>query len=677
MIPEFGQLSLIIAFLLALCLAIIPLAGTYNGKVVWIASCRSLSAGFFVFMAFAFVFLSWSFLVDDFSVAYVANHSNVDLPVRYKFSAVWGGHEGSLLLWGLILAGWTLAVSIFSRSLPLDMLARVLSILGMIGVGFLLFMLMTSNPFDRILPSVPQTGSDLNPLLQDFGLIVHPPMLYMGYVGTSVIFAFAIAALLAGRLDSVWARWARPWANLSWAFLTIGIALGSWWAYYELGWGGWWFWDPVENASFMPWIVGTALIHSLSMTEKRGAFKNWTLFLSIFTFSLSLLGTFLVRSGVLTSVHAFASDPDRGIFILGFLGFVVGGSLILFALRAPVVKSRVSFTLLSREAFLLSNNILLVVTTLFVLLGTLYPLLTEALNAGKISVGVPWFNFFFTKIMAVIGILLGIGIMLNWKATQYSKISKWQLYALIFAGWCGSFFPAILPGDYSIGAAIAIFVGSWVFAASFFDVWRKCLNASSLMAGLKRLPASYFGMMCGHTGFALTLLGASLNTIYSEQRDVRITVGDSVKVAEYHYELVDVRNTRGPNYAADVGEILVKDGDKILFKLEPEKRRYFSGGNIMTEAAIDAGFMRDIYVALGDRVDNNDWAVRIHFKPFVRWIWLGAIFMALGGSIALMDKRYRKKITVKSPADSVEPETETDTGLETPEDGAVVVSEAK
>ncbi|WP_086932387.1 heme lyase CcmF/NrfE family subunit [Agarilytica rhodophyticola] len=642
MIPEYGQLCLIFALLLSVCLAIVPLAGTYNGRVVWMSAARSLSAGVFVFVAIAFAILMWSFYVDDFSVRYVAGHSNTLLPTPYKLSAVWGGHEGSLLLWVLMLSGWTLAVSLFSKNLPIDMVARVLSVMGMIAVGFLLFTILTSNPFDRALPNVPPEGSDLNPLLQDFGLIIHPPMLYMGYVGFSVVFAFAIAALLSGRLDSAWARWCRPWTNLAWAFLTIGIALGSWWAYYELGWGGWWFWDPVENASFMPWLVGTALIHTLAMTEKRGSFKNWTLFLAIFTFSLSLLGTFIVRSGVLTSVHAFASDPERGVFILGFLLFVVGGSLVLFAFRAPAVKSTTGFKVLSRESFMLANTILMVVSVSLVLLGTLYPLLAEAIGAGKISVGVPFFNAFFSVFMSMVAVLVGTGIMLNWKKTDFQKIKKWQLIPLVISLWLGTTIPGFIDGPYSIGAAFSIFLGSWVMFASLIDVYRKTQNAATTTAGLTRLSASYYGMIIAHIGFAFTLLGASLNTIYSVQKDVRLTVGNTIEVGSMTYELADVRKERGPNYNANVGEIIVRKGDKTVVVLEPEKRNYLSGGNIMTEASIDAGFFRDVYVALGSQINNTDWEVRIHFKPLVRWIWLGAIFMAIGGIMAIADKRYKK-----------------------------------
>lgn len=641
MIPEYGQLTLIMALLMSVCLAIVPMAGTINGKVVWMAASRSLAVGLFVFVAIAFAILMWSFYVDDFSVKYVAGHSNTLLPVRYKLSAVWGGHEGSLLLWVLMLAIWTLAVSVFSKKLPIDMLARVLSVMGMIAVGFLLFMLLTSNPFDRVLPNVPLEGSDLNPLLQDFGLIIHPPMLYMGYVGFSVVFAFAVAALLSGRLDSAWARWARPWTNLAWAFLTVGIALGSWWAYYELGWGGWWFWDPVENASFMPWLVGTALIHTLAMTEKRGSFKNWTLFLALFTFSLSLLGTFLVRSGVLTSVHAFATDPERGVFILMFLLVVVGGSLVLFALRAPEVKSTVGFKLISREAFILFNTIVLIISVSFVLLGTLYPLLTEAIGAGKISVGVPYFNFFFTKLMGALALFMGVGMMLNWKKTDLVKVRRWLLTPMVFAIILGALLPAFLGERYSVGAAITIALGSWIMFSCISDIVRKTRNAPNFGTGMVRLPASYYGMIIAHTGFALALLGASLNTIYSLQRDVRLTVGTSITIGQLNYELADVRSERGPNYSANIGEIIVRDGDKIVTVLQPEKRNYFSGGNMMTEAAIDAGFFRDVYVALGSQINNTDWEVRIHFKPVVRWIWLGALLMALGGTVAIADKRYK------------------------------------
>ena len=652
MIPEYGHFALILALLLSILLATVPIAGTLSNRILWMNSGRPLAVGVFVFMLFAFVTLAWAFWQDDFSVKYVANHSNSLLPSQYKLSAVWGGHEGSLLLWGLVLSGWMLAVSIWSKGLPLDMLARVLSVMGMISVGFLLFMLLTSNPFERVLPNVPMEGSDLNPLLQDFGLIIHPPMLYMGYVGFSVAFAFAIAALLSGRLDSAWARWSRPWTNLAWAFLTIGIGLGSWWAYYELGWGGWWFWDPVENASFMPWLVGTALIHSLAVTEKRGAFKSWTLLLAIFAFSLSLLGTFLVRSGVLTSVHAFASDPERGVFILAFLIVVVGGSLTLYALRAPKVKSSTGSAFFSRETFLMGNNVLFVAAAIMVLLGTLYPLVSSALNWGKISVGEPYFRVMFVPLMSLVAVLMGMGIMMNWKKTQFARVRMWQVWPLVISIVLGLMLPLLDTRGYSLGAAVTIALGSWVITASISDIARKLRNRNPWWQGFSRLSLSYYGMTVAHAGFAIALLGAGLTTIYSDQRDVRLAYGEQVAVGGYHYELVAVRSARGPNYVADVGEIRVLDGDRLVVELAPEKRRYLSGGNTFTEAAIDAGFWRDLYVALGEKLDTTAWSVRIHYKPFVRWIWLGAILMALGGTMALVDKRYRVRNIAKAKPDA-------------------------
>ncbi len=642
MVPEFGQLALIIALLLSLCLSVIPMVGSFNGKLVWMGASRSLVAGLFVFIATAYGILTYSFFVDDFSVSYVANHSNLSLPMYYKVTAVWGGHEGSLLLWMLMLSGWTFAVSLFSNKLPIDMLARVLSVMGMVSVGFLAFTIFTSNPFDRILPNVPANGSDLNPLLQDPGFIFHPPMLYMGYVGFSVVFAFAIAALISGRVDSAWARWARPWTNLAWCFLTIGIALGSWWAYYELGWGGWWFWDPVENASFMPWLVGTALIHSLAMTEKRGVFKNWTLLLAIFAFSLSLLGTFLVRSGLLVSVHSFAADPTRGLFILAFIGVVVLGSLLLYAKRAPSVQSEAGFSYLSREAFLLANSIIFIISMGIVLLGTLFPLIREIMGLAPISVGEPFFNFSFVKLMAIVAVLIGIGSLLNFKNTQLGKV-KWVLLApAIISIWLGTFIPGVIDGPYKISAAIAIALGSWVILAMLFNAWSKTRNAANTWAGLRRLPHSYWGMVLAHIGFGFCILGTTLNTIYSDQRDVRLEVGETLVSAGYEYELSWVTPVEGPNYQSLMAEVVVRKQGKELARLNPEQR-FYANGQPMTEAAIDAGFMRDIYVALGNQIDENAWAIRIHFKPLVRWIWLGAIFMALGGFVAIMDKRYKIK----------------------------------
>lgn len=641
MIPEYGHLALILALVLSAVLAVVPLAGTVTHRVLWMRSCKSLAMGIFFFMSLSFAALAWAFWNDDFSVSYVAGHSNSLLPGYYKFTAVWGGHEGSLLLWALVLSGWMAAVGIWNRGLPLDMLARVLSVMGMISVGFLLFMVVTSNPFERVLPNAPADGNDLNPLLQDFGLIVHPPTLYMGYVGFSVAFAFAIAALLSGRLDSAWARWSRPWVNLAWAFLTLGIALGSWWAYYELGWGGFWFWDPVENASFMPWLVGTALVHSLAVTEKRGAFKSWTLLLAIFAFSLSLLGTFLVRSGVLNSVHAFANDPERGLFILIFLLVVIGGSLTLYAIRAPHVKSVAGSAFLSRETFLLGNNLIFAAATLMVLIGTLYPLISSALEWGTVSVGAPYFNLMFVPLMCLLAIILGVGVMMNWKQTGYSRIKSWQLWPLLISLVVAIILPLFARRGYSLTAVVTLAFGTWVIASGFSDMLRKLRHRKPWWANMNKLSLSFYGMLVAHIGFAVTFLGVGLTSAYSEHRDLRLEYGRQQAVGGYHYELIGVTRTRGPNYVAEVGEVRVLDGDQVVAALFPEKRRYLSGGKIMSEVGIDAGFWRDIYVALGEKIDTTAWSVSIHYKAFVRWIWLGAILMALGAVMAMADKRYQ------------------------------------
>ncbi|BFM15988.1 heme lyase CcmF/NrfE family subunit [Maricurvus nonylphenolicus] len=651
MIPELGHLALTIALFIAVALSIVPLAGSFTGHDVLMKSSRSLAAGLFVFLSVAFALLTTSFLQDDFSVKYVANHSNSLLPDHYKISAVWGGHEGSLLLWAWILAVWTLSVGVFSRHMPLDVVARVLSVMGMISIGFLAFMLLTSNPFDRFLPNAPQDGGDLNPLLQDPGLIFHPPMLYMGYVGLSVVFAFAIAALISGRLDSAWARWSRPWTTVAWCFLTLGISLGSWWAYYELGWGGWWFWDPVENASFMPWLVATALIHSLAVTEKRGVFKSWTLLLAIFAFSLSLLGTFLVRSGVLTSVHAFATDPERGVFILMFLLFVIGGSLILYALRAPVMKNVASFDWSAREMFLLGNNILLVIVMATVLLGTLYPLIADALGWGKISVGPPYFNAFFLPLMGLLVFLMGWGAMANWKRTRGDIFLRWLSKPMGASLIIGLLMPFIW-GEYQFLAAVTVWLGSWLTLATLTDVVYKTRNAENFAVGLKKLTPSFYGMVVAHIGVAVTLVGIGLTAIYSEQRDVRMEPGQTVSLTDIDFTFVELKKIRGPNYISDMAIIEVSRDGNFIEQLQPEKRRYLSGGNLMTEAGIEAGLFADIYVAMGEALQGDAWAIRVHVKPFVRWIWLGTIFMALGGLLAVIDKRYRvrKKAPAEQPA---------------------------
>jgi cytochrome c-type biogenesis protein CcmF len=645
MIPELGHLAMILALCLAAVQATLPLIGAWRGDRMWMGLGQPAAYGQFVFLAFAFVCLSYAFMVDDFSVAYVAQNSNSALPWYYKFSAVWGAHEGSLLLWAFILSGWTFAVAVFSRQLPEDMLARVLGVMGLISVGFLLFLIVTSNPFTRLLPQAPGDGRDLNPLLQDFGLIVHPPMLYMGYVGFSVAFAFAIAALLGGRLDAAWARWSRPWTLVAWAFLGVGISLGSWWAYYELGWGGWWFWDPVENASFMPWLVGTALIHSLAVTEKRGVFKSWTVLLAIAAFSLSLLGTFLVRSGVLTSVHAFATDPERGVFVLVFLLLVVGSSLTLFALRAPVVKSQVGFGLWSRETLLLVNNLLLVVATAMILLGTLYPLLLDAISGAKLSVGPPYFNAMFVPLMAALMLTLGVGVLVRWKDTPL----RWLLgmlgpvlIAAVVLGGLGS----LVFGDFNFAVLAVCLLAAWVVLAAVRDLLDKTRH-KGLVKGARGLSPSYWGMHLAHLGLAVCAIGVVLTSHQSAERDLRLAPGESLELGGYHFVFDGAEHHEGPNFTSDRATVRVFDGERQIATLHPEKRLYTVQQMPMTEAGIDPGFTRDLYVALGEPLGDGAWAVRVHIKPFVRWIWLGGLMMAFGGVLAASDRRYRVKVKTR------------------------------
>ena len=635
MTPELGHLALILALLISIVQGVLPLIGAHRGHSGWIALARPAAQTQFVLVAFAFACLMQAFLANDFSVSYVAEHSNSKLPTAYRAAAVWGGHEGSLLLWLLMLNGWAFAVSLLSRQLPQAMVARVLGVLGLVGMGFLLFMLLTSNPFDRLLPPAAE-GQDLNPLLQDPGLVVHPPMLYMGYVGFSVAFAFAIAALLAGRLDAAWARWTRPWTNVAWVFLTIGIALGSYWAYYELGWGGWWFWDPVENASFMPWLVGTALIHSLAVTEKRGSFKNWTVLLAIAAFSLSLLGTFLVRSGVLTSVHAFATDPKRGIFILFFLTIVIGGSLTLFAWRAPKVSMGGAFALFSRETLLLINNVLLVVAAGSVLLGTLYPLLIDALGMGKLSVGPPYFNSVFVPIMLPLLFLIAVGPLANWKHADPRDMAQRLRLAAVLAVISGVGLP-FLVGEWTPLIALGLLLAIWIVASSAFQIRTR------LKSGWP--PRAYWGMHLAHIGIAVFVVGVTLVKGYEVERDVRMAVGDTVTLGGYTVRLKGVKQVPGPNYMAQRGDIELSKNGEVLRTLNPEKRSYFSSQMPMTETAIDSGFTRDLYVSLGEPLDaqGSAWSVRVYYKPFIVWIWGGCLLMALGGGLAASDKRYRLK----------------------------------
>ncbi|TBU81943.1 heme lyase NrfEFG subunit NrfE [Pseudomonas daroniae] len=645
MIPELGHLAMILALCLALVQATLPLIGAWRGDRQWMSLAQPAAWGQFAFLSFAFACLTYAFMTDDFSVAYVAQNSNTALPWYYKFSAVWGAHEGSLLLWALILGGWTFAVAIFSRQLPEEMLARVLGVMGIISVGFLLFLIITSNPFARLLPNVPADGRDLNPLLQDFGLIIHPPMLYMGYVGFSVAFAFAIAALLGGKLDAAWARWSRPWTIIAWAFLGIGIALGSWWAYYELGWGGWWFWDPVENASFMPWLVGTALIHSLAVTEKRGVFKSWTVLLAIAAFSLSLLGTFLVRSGVLTSVHAFASDPERGVFILAFLLLVVGGSLTLFALRAPVVRSQVGFGLWSRETLLLTNNLILVVAASMILLGTLYPLVLDALSGAKLSVGPPYFNALFVPLMGLLMAVLAVGVLVRWKDTPL----RWLLGMLapvLVASVVLALLASWLWGDFHWAVLGVCLLAAWVTLAGLRDIQDKTRH-KGLFKGMASLGRSYWGMQLAHLGLAVCALGVILTSLGSFERDMRMAPGDAVELGGYRFVFEGAAHHEGPNFISDRGTVRIFEGERQIAVLHPEKRLYTVQQSVMTEAGIDAGLTRDLFVALGEPLEQGAWAVRVHIKPFVRWIWLGALMMGFGGFLAAADKRYRMKVKTR------------------------------
>jgi cytochrome c-type biogenesis protein CcmF len=627
MIPELGQYALILALCMAIVQAVVPLVGSLNRTPTWTAMARPLAWGQFVFLLMAFAALTNAFLVDDFSVRYVAQHGNTQLPNIYKISAVWGAHEGSLLLWVLILGAWTVAVSL-ARNLPDEVMARVLSVMGMISIGFLLFLLLTSNPFDRVFP-VPAEGGDLNPLLQDFGLAIHPPMLYMGYVGMSVAFAFAISALIGGKLDAAWARWSRPWTLVAWVFLTVGIVLGSWWAYYELGWGGWWFWDPVENASFMPWLAGTALVHSLAVTEKRGAFKRWTVLLALMGFSLSLLGTFLVRSGVLTSVHSFASDPARGLFILIFLLIVIGGSLLLYAVRAPNIPRGGGFGALSRESMLL---------------GTLAPLLYDAFGWGKISVGFPWFSSMFVTFMPMMILLMGAGPLTRWKHQDPALLLRrlWVAFAISIAGGVLVALPAVTD---SASAGVAVALSLWL-ATTLFSGLRQRLKNKSGLAGLPRDLTGrggrgYYGMWLAHMGIAVFVIGVTFVTQFDVEKDVRMSPGQSIELSGYRFRFDGAQAHTGPNYQAQLGTVRVFKGDREVALLQPEKRTYLVQTKPMTEAGIDAGFWRDIYVSLGEPLGGGDWSLRLYYKPFVRWIWLGGLFIAAGGLLAASDPRYR------------------------------------
>jgi cytochrome c-type biogenesis protein CcmF len=641
MIPEIGQIALVLALMLAIAQATLPLIGAARGIPQLVAMARPTAQAQFIFVAIAFGCLAYSFINNDFSVLNVATNSNSKLPLQYRLAATWGSHEGSLLLWTFMLTIWMVAVTLFSNHLPGEMVARVLGVMAIISTGFLLFMLLTSNPFQRLIP-VPPDGRDLNPLLQDPAMVAHPPMLYMGYVGFCVAFAFAIAALLGGRLDATWARWSRPWTTVAWMFLTVGIALGSFWAYYELGWGGWWFWDPVENASFMPWLVGTALIHSLAVTEKRGGFKSWTVLLAITAFSLSLLGTFLVRSGVLTSVHAFATDPKRGVFILGFLTLVIGGSLALYAWRAKQVGLGARFELLSRESLLLTNNVLLVVAAGSVLLGTLYPLFIDALNMGKLSVGPPYFNSVFVPLMAPAVFLMGVGPIARWKKASLPDLAVRLRVAFGLSLLTAALLPFVI-GGWKWRASLGLLLACWIVATSFQNIWsrvRSQSGESSLLAKLRTPSRSYYGMHLAHIGVAVFIAGVTVVNSYETEKDVKMNIGDTVSVGGYEFRLNNLAQVQGPNFQAVRADMSVTSNGAQVTMMHPEKRAFMASQNVTSETAIDRSIFRDLYVSLGEEAPGGGWTVRVYHKPLVNWIWGGALLMALGGAFAVTDRRY-------------------------------------
>ncbi len=643
MIPEIGSFSLTIALAVSIILAILPMIGAHKNNLQLMQLSRYAVVAQFFLVSVSFIALAYSFTIDDFSVRYVAANSNSALPMMFKISAVWGAHEGSFLLWMLILSGWTMAVAFFSKSLPLSMTSRVLSVMGMLSIGFLLFIIFTSNPFERLFPAA-LDGKDLNPLLQDFGLVIHPPMLYMGYVGFSVVFSITIAGLISGQLDSAWARWSRPWTVIAWVFLTLGIALGSWWAYYELGWGGWWFWDPVENASFMPWLVGTALIHSLVVTEKRGAFKSWTVLLALIAFSLSLLGTFLVRSGVLVSVHAFASDPTRGSFILAFLVLVIGGSLTLYAIRGPSMKGGGQFNLFSKDTFMLLGNILLTVACAMVLLGTLYPLLDQLIDLGKLSVGKPYFNTVFVPIMLPALVIMSMAPLMRWKGDTFSRVAKHMIIPVFVAFSVG--FSMLLLEKGSVMVSISIGLATLIVSSVVTSFVDRVRNKGNFITALKKIPLTFFGMNLAHIGVAIFVVGVTFTESMSLQKDLRMERGDTISLGGYSFTFEGAKSHEGPNYIGYEGAISVigSEGEEVAV-LRPEKRIYQVRGMPMTEAGIDAGLFRDLFVALAEQLDNGAWSLRIYYKPFIRWIWLGCIFMGLGGFVTVLDRRYRLKVS--------------------------------
>ncbi|QLB15486.1 c-type cytochrome biogenesis protein CcmF [Mannheimia granulomatis] len=650
MIAELGNYALALSLAISVLLAILPIWGAEKQNSTLIALARPMTWAMFLSLTLSFGSLFYLFAVNDFTVQYVVNNSNSSLPLQYRLSAVWGAHEGSLLLWVWLLSLWSVGVAAFTRKMPEDAVARVLGLMGMISIGFLVFVIFTSNPFDRTFPNFPVDGRELNPMLQDVGLIFHPPLLYMGYVGFSVAFAFAIASLMTGRLDTAWARWSRPWTMAAWVFLTLGIVLGSWWAYYELGWGGWWFWDPVENASLMPWIAGTALIHSLAVTEKRGTFKAWTVLLAILAFSLCLVGTFLVRSGILVSVHAFASDPTRGLYILAYLVLVVGGSLLLYAFKGSEIKSLDNYERYSRESMLLINNILLMAFLSVVFLGTLLPLVHKQIGLGTISIGAPFFDQMFMILMVPFAFVLGIGPLVKWRRDQVSAIRKPTIIALIAMVILGFALPYVFRNTITVSVVLGTMMSVFIVLLSLYELQQRATHRNSFFSGLFKLSRSHWGMVLAHLGVAMTVFGIAFSQNFSVERDVRMNVGDKAEILDYQFEFKGIKITDGANYQGGTAELEITHNGKYEATLNAEKRFYNVSKMGMTEAAINWGFTRDLYAALGEKLEDNSWAVRLYYKPFIRWIWIGGLFMALGGLLCMMDKRYRLRLQNKDVA---------------------------
>lgn len=647
MIAELGNYALALALAISVLLAILPIWGAEKQNSTLIALARPMTWAMFLVLTISFGSLFYLFAVNDFTVQYVVNNSNSRLPLQYRLSAVWGAHEGSLLLWVWLLSLWSVGVAAFTRKMPEDAVARVLGLMGLISIGFLVFVIFTSNPFDRTFPNFPVDGRELNPMLQDVGLIFHPPLLYMGYVGFSVAFAFAIASLMTGRLDTAWARWSRPWTMAAWVFLTLGIVLGSWWAYYELGWGGWWFWDPVENASLMPWIAGTALIHSLAVTEKRGTFKAWTVLLAILAFSLCLVGTFLVRSGILVSVHAFASDPTRGLYILAYLVIVVGGSLLLYAFKGSQIKSLDNYERYSRESMLLINNILLMAFLSVVFLGTLLPLIHKQIGLGTISIGAPFFDQMFMILMVPFAFVLGIGPLVKWRRDQVSAIRKPVIIALIIMALLGFGLPSLFRNMMTVSVVLGTMMSVFIVLLSLYELQQRATHRHTFFEGIFKLSRSHWGMVLAHLGVAMTIFGIAFSQNFSVERDVRMNVGDKAQIVDYQFEFKGIKITDGANYQGGTAELEITRSGKYEATLNAEKRFYNVSRMGMTEAAIDWGFTRDLYAALGEKLEDDSWAVRLYYKPFIRWIWIGGLFMALGGLLCMMDKRYRLRVENK------------------------------